>query len=153
MCLLSKRALETAQAKALWAQSNPSPCTTCNEHSPAQLVTLVKSISRSDFRQLKHEVKQERRAIKAEMKAYKHENKTDWRMAKHERKAMKHAIKAQLWSDVITRHGQKQREGNGQGQGETVEYQTLRDEGEIERGIVSSPPGYDEVAEKKDLMA
>ncbi|OIW28040.1 hypothetical protein CONLIGDRAFT_634369 [Coniochaeta ligniaria NRRL 30616] len=151
MCLRSQKALETAQAKALAAQSNPSPCAACNEHSPAQLVTLVHAMSRTDFRQLKHEVKQEKRAIKAEMKAYQHENKADWKMAKHERKAMKHAIKAQLWSDVIARHGQRQREGSGQVQGEVVEYQTLRDDGEIQRGVVSLPPGYDEVNEKKDM--
>jgi hypothetical protein len=149
MCYRNKKTLETAQAKALAAQSNLSPCTTCNERSPAQLVTLVQSMSRSDMRALKHEVKQERRAIKAELKAYKHENRGDWKMAKHERKAMKHALTAQLWSDVIARHGERLKAGKPEG--ETIEYQTLRGDGEVERGVVRSPPEYDEVVPKGDV--
>ncbi|KAH8906300.1 hypothetical protein BR93DRAFT_928892 [Coniochaeta sp. PMI_546] len=149
MCFLTKKALEVAQAKALAAQSNQASCTTCNEHSPAQLVTMVHSMSRSDFRQLKHEVKQERRAIKAEIKAFKRENRGDWRMPKHERRAMKHAIKAQLWSDVIARHGQRQTPVEAQP--EQVAYQTLRDDGEIETGVMASPPAYHEVVEKADV--
>jgi hypothetical protein len=152
MCFQSKRAVEAAHAKALAARSDPSPCKTCHEHSPAQLVTLVQGMSRSDWRALKHEVKAEKRAVKAEMKAYKHELRADSRMDRREQKAMKHAVMAQLWGDVIARQverlGQRQRMGAGQ-MGQGPEYQTLRDDG-IERGVVGLPE-YDEVVEKKDM--
>lgn len=145
-------ALGTTQPSAV--VSSPP---TSQPPTPAQLLAMVRSMSLSDFRELKHEVKQERRALKAEMKASRRENRghcCGWGAStRRERRAAKHAATAQLWSDAVVRHGQRQVVQSELEPEGMVEYQTLREGSQVETGVVQvgPPPRYDEVVEKADV--
>lgn len=119
---------------------------------------MVRNMSLSDFRELKAEVKQERRALKAEMKASRRENRGHCcgGSTRRERRAAKHAATAQLWSDAVVRHGQRQMTQTELEREGMVGYQTLREGSQVETGVVQvgPPPRYDEVvAEKRDVKA